>query len=208
MGSENCLHWLQWDCFGLAWPPAEQHTGFHSLPVPGAMGDRIGKKAKLVDWDKESLIGQKRKGEKIEYTKQVMHNAIAHSRWLISSQSPSSRHPWDNSPQFICSAWRHMVRNIPLVSLGQLPWLYPFPASCASPASLLAGQYEKLKSPWLRVSTAQEELKHQHVINIILIPSPKHSTISSTRKKINSIPAETRRGTQQNQANSSLHSRS
>jgi len=35
-------------------------------------------------------------------------------------------------------------------------------------------------------------IKHQCVINIILILDPKHSTTPATRKKINSIPTETR----------------
>ena len=30
------------------------------------------------------------------------------------------------------------------------------------------------------------------VINILLILNPKHSTVPATRKKVNSIPAETR----------------
>ncbi|NXW03613.1 MIPO1 protein, partial [Fregetta grallaria] len=37
-----------------------------------------------------------------------------------------------------------------------------------------------------------QQLKHQCVINIILILNPKHSTKPNTRKKINSIPAENR----------------
>jgi len=40
-------------------------------------------------------------------------------------------------------------------------------------------------------STSQWQLKHQRVI-IILIHNPKHSTIPTTRKKINSSSAETR----------------
>ena len=85
-----------------------------------------------------------------------------------------------------------MVWNIPLASLGQLSWLCPLPASCAPPASSLKGQYEKLKSPWLSVSTAQQQLKRQCVISILLILNPKHSTTPATRIKINAIPAETR----------------
>ncbi|KAK4829726.1 hypothetical protein QYF61_006187 [Mycteria americana] len=41
-------------------------------------------------------------------------------------------------------------------------------------------------------SLTSQQLKHQCVINIILILNPKHSTTPATRKKINSIPAETR----------------
>ena len=43
-------------------------------------------------------------------------------------------------------------------------------------ASLLAGHNEKLKGPYLSVSTALQQLKHQCVISIIFILNPKHST--------------------------------
>lgn len=56
-------------------------------------------------------------------------------------------------------------------------------------APTLAGQYEKLKRPWLGASAALQQLKYQCVI---LILKPKHSTVPATRKKINSVPAKTR----------------
>ncbi|KAF1441678.1 V-type proton ATPase subunit S1, partial [Spheniscus demersus] len=37
-----------------------------------------------------------------------------------------------------------------------------------------------------------QQLKHRCVINIVLTLNPKHSTVPATRKKINSIPVETR----------------
>jgi len=69
-----------------------------------------------------------------EYTKQVMHNAIAHQALTNASPSPSSnRCPPANSPQFIYWPWRQVVWNIPLAILGQLASLCPLPASCAPP---------------------------------------------------------------------------
>ena len=82
--------------------------------------------------------------------------------------------------------------NTPLASLGQLPWVCPLPAPAAPPACPLAGQSKKLENPWLSVSTALQQLKHQCDINIILILNPKHSTLPATRRKINSILAEAR----------------
>jgi len=38
-----------------------------------------------------------------------------------------------------------------------------------------------------------QQLKYQHIFNIILILNPKYDTIPSTGKKINCIPAETRK---------------
>lgn len=60
--------------------------------------------------------------------------------------------PWPPLPQFYCSEWYHMVWDILLSSLSQLSWLHPLPAYCALPVHGLAGQYEKLESPWLRAS--------------------------------------------------------
>ena len=88
-------------------------------------------------------------------------------------------------PQLIYWAWRHMVWNSPLASLGQLSWLCPLPASCAS------GRAWNAKKSLASINITQQQLKHQCVINIILMLNPKHSTIPATKKKINSIPAKT-----------------
>lgn len=46
-----------------------------------------------------------------------------------------------------------------------------------------------LKNPWLRVSTAQQQEKHQCAIIIILMPHPKHISVLAAKRKISSIPA-------------------
>lgn len=74
-----------------------------------------------------------------------------------------------------------MVWNIPMATPGHLHWLCSCLASCSS--SLQQS----------RVSTAEQQPKHQHVINIILILSPKYSPeIWAADWKINSIPSESR----------------
>lgn len=45
------------------------------------------------------------------------------------------------------------------------------PSSLCTLSSLLAGQREELKSPWLCVGTAQQQLQ-QHAISVILILNP------------------------------------
>ena len=80
----------------------------------------------------------------LEYTKQVMHNAIAHYMLTDAQLVPERQFPHPHSPQFIYWAWHHVLWNIPLASLGQVPWLCPLPTSYAPPAFLLAG-HEKLK---------------------------------------------------------------
>lgn len=91
------------------------------------------------------------------------------------------------SPQLFSSVWCCMIWVRSTASLGQLSQHHPLPSSCIPPAYSLAGQYEKLKNPWLSISTAQQQLKHRCVINIILTLNPKHITVLA-----NSVPAETR----------------
>jgi len=114
-----------------------------------------------------------------------MHNTITHhlltnvqlipKQWLL---------PPSQLSQFIWWAWHRMLWNNSLVSGGQLPLLCPLLASCAPAAYSLVGWCEKQKRSWLYVSTAQQQLKHQWIIHIILIRNPKHSTIPATGKKI------------------------
>lgn len=70
--------------------------------------------------------------------------------------------------------------------------VYPPAPHGAPSASSLAGENEELKSYWLYVSTALQQLKYPSIISIILFLNPKHSTVAATRKKINYILAETR----------------
>lgn len=89
-----------------------------------------------------------------EYKTQVIHKVVAPAaaNWCPGSPWAAGYHPPVNSTQFYGDVWC-IVWNVPLASYGQLPWLWPLLASCA--VSLLAGQYEKLNSLWLGVSTVQ-----------------------------------------------------
>lgn len=143
----------------------------------------------------------------------VIHSAIAHHQ-QTDAQAAAVPSPWPTTLQFNCSAWHYMSWSIPLVSLGQLSWLCTpqlqgcacLPAICASPASSLTGQYEKLKRLWLHVSTAEQHLKQQCVSNIIFLLNPKHSSIPASVKKINPMSAKTKtirltRKTEKNKVN-------
>lgn len=66
--------------------------------------------------------------------------------------------------------------------------LCPPSSSCTS-SSALAREHE-VKS--LRICTAQEQLQHWCVMNIIPSLNPKHSSIHDTKKKIKYIPDKTR----------------
>ena len=110
----------------------------------------------------------------------------------MPSQSLNSDPPLPaNSSQFIYWAWHHMVWNTALASLGQLPWLCPLPALVPLQPSCWLGMRS-----WKILDLVQKLLsnnwKYQCVTNVLLLLNPRHNTIPATRKKINSIPAETR----------------
>ena len=90
--------------------------------------------------------------KELEYTKQVMHNAIAHHLLTDAQLVPEQRStPSRPTPPSLYTGHDVTWYGIPLLtSLGQLPWLCPLPTSCAPPAFLLAG-HEKLKNPSLLV---------------------------------------------------------
>lgn len=97
----------------------------------------------------------------------------------------------ENFPlQFYHSAWHHVVWNTLWIILRQLSWFCPHTAPCANPASSLAGQCEKQRCSQLYASTVLQQLKHQCGISTVSSTDPKHSTISATMKKMNSIPAK------------------
>lgn len=146
------------------------------------MGKEWEEKARLMSWDKHSFTGQKGRGKKNNNDKRIQKMSDAQCYCSPpADQSPSS------PPSFI----------VQHDATGCVMSLWPVRVSCSScvpsqlpvpSASSLAGN-EKLKSPWFHVSTAQQQLKPQCVINIILILNPTHSTVPATGKRINSIPA-------------------
>ena len=73
--------------------------------------------------------------------------------------------------------------------LGQLYWFCPFPAPFSPPAPSVTGQYEKLKAETSLAlySTAQQQLKRQCVINVLLL-EPERNIIPGIMKKIKSVP--------------------
>jgi len=91
---------------------------------------------------------------KITYTyiyKASDAQAIAHHP--LTDISPASSHIVAahpaNSPLFFRFFHCHMVWNTSLDNLGQLSWFCPLPTPCAPSTLSPAGQYEKLKWPWL-----------------------------------------------------------
>lgn len=76
--------------------------------------------------------------KKLEYIKQAMHYVIAHHPSAYTQSVPKQWSPSPSQlPKLIYSELHHIVWNIPLISLGQLSWPCPLPASCALAASSL-----------------------------------------------------------------------
>lgn len=78
-----------------------------------------------------------------------------------------------------------------------LVWI-TFPVHVTLPSFLCTctlAVHGKPKLHCFTVSTTEQQLKPQSVINTILLLNRKQSSVSAVRKKINSIPAETRPGT-------------
>lgn len=106
--------------------------------------------------------------------KQVMHNTVSHP--LLMDAQPSVTFCGMEGP------------------FGQLwsavPAMLPYGFICTSSLA----EDETVKSPWFGVSAAEWQPKQKHVINIILVLNPQHSTVSATKNTINFISAITRTG--------------
>jgi len=98
--------------------------------------------------------------------------------------------PWAMAPlanfssSFYCWAWHHMVWNImeyPFVQFALASLAVSSPSFLYTP-SIFAGR--AAWEPSLTVSTAQQQLKHQYVINTIITINPKYSSVPATMKKI------------------------
>ena len=112
-----------------------------------------------------------------------MHNAIAHHPL---TDARAAMRPSQPTPPYLYTGHDVPWYGIPL-------WLVRVSCPGYAPSQLLvhllAGRaWETEKS----LSATQQQLNHERVINSILTPNPKHSTVPATKKKINSIPAKTR----------------
>lgn len=86
----------------------------------------------------------------------------------------------------------HIVWDIPGVNS---PDSVPL-QNCAPPVPCWHGSvrsWKVLDLLWALLCFALQQLKYQHIFNIILILNPKYDIILCTGKKINSIPAEARK---------------
>lgn len=94
-------------------------------------------------------------------------------------------------PLYQCSTWCHMVWNINLVS-------YPGSISSLllvhiSPSPITSKTTREAETALDLHSTAQQQLQHGCLINTAFLLKLMHSIIAETMKKMNSVPAETRR---------------
>lgn len=111
--------------------------------------------------------------------KQEMHDTIAH--YLLNNTQPLSLVPEPQSSLSSESSPPSLYTGLVVLWYGILLW--PVLVTCPGygPSQLLVppAQWQSMgnwKSPCLRVSTTEWPLKHQCVINILLLLNPKLST--------------------------------
>jgi len=138
--------------------------------------------------------------------KQLLTTYQLMSSWFISSSSSQRQLP-SYSHAFLCVfflclfvclfvfTWWHMAWNILLDSFGQLSWLQLLsgcPGSLSPPNSscpLSSPHWQDSRRSWgteislTLYSTAQQQLKHWCVINVVFLLKPKCSIISDIMKK-------------------------
>ena len=147
---------MLWFNPGGQWSPTQMIT--HSPPC--GVGERFGrvKVRKLLDWDKDGLIGK----AKIVCASKVKYgiHPLSVSRQLFSHLQESRDSlcvvfTWEEKchnrehfplasvdPICYCWAWRRVVWGVPFVGWGQLSQPCPLTASCAPPACSLVGRCE------------------------------------------------------------------
>lgn len=83
-----------------------------------------------------------------------------------------------------------MVWSIPLASLGQLNFMST-PSSLCTPSPLLARVVWEAEMPLALCSTAQQQISHWCVINIVFLLNLNHGIVPATVKKISSVKTRT-----------------
>lgn len=72
----------------------------------------------------------------------------------------------------------------PFGQFGSAVLFFPLPGCCASPDSMLAGQCETMKIPWISVSTAEQQLKYHCLINIVFHLNPNKASYQPLWRKL------------------------
>lgn len=119
---------------------------------------------------------------------EVQEKQVMLSRCWMRSPSRAVLGPSRPTPPVSVPRVPPVLCNVPLAWPGQLSW----PRSPSLSCSFSPTEHGKLKSPWLWLSTAEQQPKQQCLVNVIPRANPKHSTEPATKKEINSNPAKTR----------------
>lgn len=119
-----------------------------------------------------------------------MHNTIAHH--LQTSAHPVPEQRSSPSSQLLPADVQGMMFSDMGYPFGQFSSTVLLMLSPSFLCHSSLAEYEKLKSPLLRVGTTEQQTKHQGAIYMILLLNQNHSTSPAIRKRINSIPAKMR----------------
>lgn len=117
------------------------------------------------------------------------HHLLTNASQFTSSDCPPV--PTGNSPCFYSffSTLFHMVWNVSLASLGQLPSNL---STSSTVACRMVQKAEKIEMSLALYSTAQQQLGYWCVINTVFLLKLKHSIIPDTMKNVNTVSDETR----------------
>lgn len=145
-----------------------------SLSYSAGWGQNRRQARRFMDWDNNTLIRKAKAAQETKTEKGIL--SVLPNRRQMSSYCLGSRAPecitvaWEDKdhshfpssysfPQdFYCWAWQHRVRNITLVSLGQLSQLCSLPTSHPPPAYLF-WQGMRWRKPWPHASCVQQQIK-------------------------------------------------
>lgn len=144
---------------------------------------------KILSGYKQAILTSVHVGCVFDVTKTNRNTLTTCNRVFLERQT-SSPLP-TSSPSFYCWAQSHIVWNNLSISWDQLSQLCPCSTSCAPPASVLVGHWEKKKRPWHCTNTAQQQPEHPCVVNTLLVTLLKHTTVQAVVKETNSIPIKT-----------------
>lgn len=184
-------------CYGLTWQTAEQHISAKSPSHPWRDGEGNGRKnpARIIDWNKARILCKKR-GRVNNNNKRIRTyktSGAKSNHSLPAKLCPTSFEEVLLTIFFsiLYTEYLDIWYGISLGAVGgQLSWLYPLLTYSAPPARSLVAWCEKQERSWVSVSAAQRGLKHPY--QCYSHPNSKTQySITDTRKKISSVPAQT-----------------
>lgn len=120
----------------------------------------------------------------------MIHSMIAHHPLTDAQPVPRQQQPSQPTPPSVLSF--SMTPHSLGHTFGQLTSAIPVLFSRVHPQVLAGRAAPGAETSSALCSSALQQLTHWCAINTVFILNPKHSTMTTTKKKINSVLTETR----------------